>query len=276
MAEQIEEATDTWHVTSSTDDSLASSNTAVESLYPLSSKNSEEIRKPDRARPKSGKQHELQDFSKKKPDSLTAEHVEVVHPGSPEQPISPWRLAITVFSLGLSTCLVAVDNSIIGVAVPKISTVFGALDDIAWYGSAYLVATTAFQPILGKFYKFYSIKRTYLASIFIFEGKITHLFCALVADLSSVGSVVCGAAPSSQVFILGRAIAGAGAAGVFQGCLDVIGLTIPLKQRPMYVGLVMGVYSFSFCLGPVLGGVLTDRVNWRWCFLMLVSRQISA
>lgn len=60
--------------------------------------------------------------------------------------------------------------NIIGVAIPKITTEFNSLDDIAWYGSAYLLTVTAFQPLFGSLYKFFNTKITYLTSIVIFEG----------------------------------------------------------------------------------------------------------
>lgn len=87
------------------------------------------------------------------------------------QALKSWRLAVIIFSLCLGTFLMALDINIIGVAVPRISSVFKALDDIAWYGSAYLLTVTAFQPTFGNIYKFFNVKYTYLASIFIFEGE---------------------------------------------------------------------------------------------------------
>ena len=90
-------------------------------------------------------------------------------------------------------------------AVPKITSDFNSLDDAAWYGSAYLFGTCAFQLLFGKLYTRLSIKWTFVASLIIFE----------------LGSVVCGAAPSSVALILGRAVAGIGCAGVTAGSLIV-------------------------------------------------------
>lgn len=83
-----------------------------------------------------------------------------------------------------------------------------------------------------------------------------------------VGSIVCAAAPSSLLFILGRAIAGLGAAGGFQGALSIITHTVELERRPLFMGIVISVFGIAVSIGPVIGGVLTDRVNWRWCFWM--------
>lgn len=79
---------------------------------------------------------------------------------------------------------------------------------------------------------------------------------------------MCAAAPSSVVFILGRAIAGIGAAGLYQGALGIVGLTVKLEKRPFYLGLVLSVFGIAACLGPPLGGILTENVTWRWCFWM--------
>lgn len=82
-----------------------------------------------------------------------------------------YRLYSLLVSLMLGTMLVAIDNTIIGVAVPKITTEFKALDDVGWYSSAYLIAVTALQPTYGKVYKHFDVKVIYLAAIIVFEGQ---------------------------------------------------------------------------------------------------------
>lgn len=81
-----------------------------------------------------------------------------------------WRLAIVITSLCLGTFLMALDVNIIGVAVPTISSQFQSLEDVAWYGSAYLLTVTAFQPIMGFIFKYFRVRMTYLICIFIFES----------------------------------------------------------------------------------------------------------
>lgn len=90
--------------------------------------------------------------------------------GVPSEYLSSWRLAIVTFSLCLATFLLAIDVNMVSVAVPEISAVFHSLDDVAWYGSAYLLTVTAFQPVMGFFYKYFDVRVTYLISIMLFEG----------------------------------------------------------------------------------------------------------
>lgn len=83
-----------------------------------------------------------------------------------------FRLVVILVSLFLGTFLVAIDTTIVSVAVPKISTEFHALTDVGWYGSAYPITITALQPAGGTLYKLFNIKLVYLFSILIFEGML--------------------------------------------------------------------------------------------------------
>ena len=93
------------------------------------------------------------------------------------------------------------DKLIISTAIPQITNEFNSADDIGWYGTAYLLTNCAFQLVFGKLYKVFSIKATFLTSILLFEA----------------GSALCGAAPSSIAFSLGRALAGLGSGGIVSG-----------------------------------------------------------
>lgn len=84
---------------------------------------------------------------------------------------SGFRLTIILLSLFLGTFLVAIDTTIVSVAIPKISTQFHALQDVGWYGSAYLITITAFQPAGGKIYRIFNARTVYLSAIVVFEGR---------------------------------------------------------------------------------------------------------
>ncbi|KAI0546790.1 MFS general substrate transporter [Xylaria curta] len=160
------------------------------------------------------------------------------------------KLLLISIALCLSVFLIALDNSIIATAIPAITVQFHSLNDVGWYGSAYLLTTAALQLLFGKFYTFLSLKWVYLTAIFIFE----------------VGSLICGVAQNSVTLIIGRAIAGLGSAGLFSGALLILAHSVPLATRPLYTGLIGGVYGVASVAGPLLGGVFTDKVTWRWCF----------
>ncbi|KAF3000059.1 hypothetical protein E8E13_000803 [Curvularia kusanoi] len=164
-------------------------------------------------------------------------------------PRSPKFLTIMI-GMYMSVFLVALDRTIIAVAIPAMTNAFQSIEDIGWYGSAYLLTGACFNPIFGRIYSLYSTKWTLLASILVFQ----------------VGSVVCGAAPSSIAFIIGRAIAGSGAAGIFQGGMMVIVGLVPLSKRPMYNAIFGMAFGVCAVMGPIVGGAFTDHVTWRWCF----------
>ena len=106
-----------------------------------------------------------------------------------------------------------------------------------------------------------------LMSIIIFEGIIVSRLRVL-SWIMSVDSVLCASAPNLSIF--DRSVAGISAAGLFQAALCIISLCVRLEKQPLYIGIVVSVFGIAFCLGPILGGVLTDRLSWRWCFWMCV------
>lgn len=136
------------------------------------------------------------------------------------------------------------DRTILAVAIPALTNTFHSITDIGWYGSSYMLTAACFNPIFGRIYALYSTKTCFLTSILIFE----------------VGSAVCGAARSSVAFIIGRAVAGLGSAGIFQGGMMILVGTVPLAKRPMFTAVFGMAFGVSGVLGPVVGGAFTDHL----------------
>ncbi|KAL3420899.1 major facilitator superfamily transporter [Phlyctema vagabunda] len=160
------------------------------------------------------------------------------------------QLGLLTFGLCMGTFVVALDNTIIATAIPRITTVFNSLEDVGWYGSSYLLTTTALQPSFGRIYTYFNVKYIYLFALVLFE----------------FGSILCAAAKNSVMLIIGRAVAGAGASALFSGAMTIIGFTVPLIKRPMYIAACSSMFAISSVVGPLLGGTLTDNASWRWCF----------
>jgi hypothetical protein len=120
------------------------------------------------------------------------------------------------------------DKLIVSTAIPQITNDFNSAADIGWYGTAYLLTNAAFQLLFGKLYKFMPIKTTFMASVALFEG----------------GSVLCGAAPNSMAFIIGRALSGIGAGGIMSGVV----CSLP-SQRDLSLFDMHTKYSQDGCPG---------------------------
>ncbi|KAI1172032.1 efflux pump antibiotic resistance protein [Nemania sp. FL0916] len=161
-----------------------------------------------------------------------------------------FRLWLVFIALALSVFLIGLDFTIVATAIPAITDEFHGIKDVAWYGPVLFLTVAGFQSAWGKIFKYFPLKASYLVAIFIFE----------------LGSLLCAVAPSSAAFIVGRAVAGVGGAGVASGAYTIVGFISEPQKRAAHTGIMGAVYGITNALGPVIGGAFSSTTTWRWCF----------
>jgi EmrB/QacA subfamily drug resistance transporter len=152
----------------------------------------------------------------------------------------------------LGLFLVALDQTIVGTALPKIVTDLGGNDLYTWVVTIYLLTSTITVPFYGKLSDLYGRRPMLMIGITLFL----------------VGSVLSGLSSTMWQLILFRGIQGLGAGALFPIALAVIGDLFTPAERGKYQGLFGAVFGISFLIGPGLGGFLTDAVSWNWIFFV--------
>jgi MFS family permease len=153
-----------------------------------------------------------------------------------------------MFSLAIAVLLVALDITIVTTALPTIAEEFNSASGYTWVGSAYLIANSAATPIWGKVSDIFGRKPCLLITNAIFF----------------VGSLIAALSVNMNMLIGARVIQGIGGGGLVILVNITISDLFAMRNRGAYFGIIGGVWALASSLGPIVGGLFTQKVNWRW------------
>ncbi|MEV0992537.1 MDR family MFS transporter [Streptomyces sp. NPDC049949] len=154
----------------------------------------------------------------------------------------------------LGVLLAALDQTIVGTALPTIVADLGGGEHMSWVVTSYLLAETVATVLVGKFGDLFGRKLIFQISAIVF---IT-------------GSFLCGLASNMSLLILWRGVQGVGAGGLMVTSMALIADVVPLRERGKYQGAIGAVFGVATVIGPLLGGLFTDHLTWRWAFYVNV------
>jgi EmrB/QacA subfamily drug resistance transporter len=165
----------------------------------------------------------------------------------------PHRVRMEIlFAVLLGILLAALDQTIVGTALPTIVTDLNGNDVYTWAFTSYLLTATISGPIYGKLSDLYGRRPIFLIGVSIFL----------------IGSALCGLSQEMWQFILFRGIQGLGAGALFPVALAIIGDIFAPSERGKYQGFFGAVFGLSSVIGPAIGGIITDTIGWHWIFFV--------
>lgn len=169
-----------------------------------------------------------------------------------------------------SILLVALDQSIVATALPRIVSQFNALSDVSWVASAYFLTQAGFILFYGGILSICPTKWVFMTAIseqychLVLSHLIYSLTTRPILALFELGSLICGVAPNMNVLIFGRAFSGVGAAGMFGSCIATIAEICPLEKRPALLGTFGGVFALASVSFNIAAKLLQLREVFRF------------
>lgn len=157
---------------------------------------------------------------------------------------------IAIGALLLGMLLAALDQTIVSTALPTIVSELGGMEHLSWVVTAYMLASTAATPLWGKLGDQYGRKKLFQSAIVLFL----------------IGSALCGIAQNMPQLIAFRALQGLGGGGLMVLSMAIVGDLVSPRERGRYQGLFGAVFGATSVLGPLLGGLFTEHLSWRWVF----------
>ena len=173
---------------------------------------------------------------------------------------SRWSVVLATLGVAMALLLAALDQTVVGVAMPRIVSELHGLQYYAWVTTAYLITSTALVPVAGK-----------LGDMF---GRKPFLLAGMVGFIAA--SALCGTSWNMASLVFLRALQGVFGGVLFASTFAVLADVFPPEQRARMSGVFGAVFGLSSVIGPTLGGYLTDGPGWRWVFYVNVPLGVLA